>query len=227
MKLLGVDTSTKSFSLALGENGKIGSSRNITLKKVLSSSIIPGIERLLEKEGETPSGLDGFVIGLGPGSFTSLRVGLSTIKALAFVTKKPVVGISSLDAIAAQVKKDGKVCVLTDARRSLVYASFYEKKGEAVQRKGPYLLATVEEVVKRIKNPVIFTGDGVKLFEDHIKKLCKMNKVDFSIEQEKYWLPQARSLIALSWERFKHQQYDDLAALVPLYLYPEDCQVQK
>src|SRR3989338_9976041 len=104
MNILALDTSTKQFSLAVSVKGKIVAQRNIVLKKVLSSSIIPTIDQMLKRLKMTFKDIDGFVVALGPGSFTSLRVGLSTVKAFALATAKPVLGIPSLDALAQGVQ---------------------------------------------------------------------------------------------------------------------------
>ena len=82
MKILSIDTSTKNFSLAVSKDGRVLRYRNIFLDKVLESSIIPSIEGILKSADVRFKDLDGFAIGLGPGSFTSLRVGLSTIKSI-------------------------------------------------------------------------------------------------------------------------------------------------
>ena len=83
MLILSIDTSTKHFSLAVSENGTVLGSKSLKSKKVLSSTIIPAIEKVLKKAGVTLDKIDGFAVGLGPGSFTSLRVGVATVKGLA------------------------------------------------------------------------------------------------------------------------------------------------
>src|SRR3989338_3422719 len=135
MNILAFDTSSKHFSLAVAKDGKTLHSRSIFLKKVLSGSIMPAILGILKKAGLTLAKLDGFAVGLGPGSFTSLRVGLSTVKGLAYALKKPVVGIPSLDVLALNVKEDGQICVVCDAKRNMVYACLYQKKGKELKRK--------------------------------------------------------------------------------------------
>ena len=99
MKLLAIDTSTRNYSLALAQDEKISLSKNIILKDVLSSSMILEVEKSLKKLKWSFKQIDAYIVGLGPGSFTSLRIGLSTVKGFAFATGKPVIGISSLDAI--------------------------------------------------------------------------------------------------------------------------------
>jgi tRNA threonylcarbamoyladenosine biosynthesis protein TsaB len=104
MKILAIDTSTKHLSLAVSDGDKTIASRNVRPRKDLSMTITFDIERVLGKANIRLTDLDGFVVGLGPGAFTSLRVGLSMLKAFVMVTGKPVVGISSLDAIAMNVR---------------------------------------------------------------------------------------------------------------------------
>ena len=217
MKLLSIDTSTKNFSLAVCDGDKILAEKNIQLDKILSDSIIPSIEQILKKSKLSLAKLDGFVVGLGPGSFTSLRVGLSTIKAFALAIDKPVVGIASLDAIALGIKEDGPVCVITDARRNMVYACMYEKQQGQITQKGEYLLTPLEDLLKTIKGQPIFVGDGVIFLKD--KK--------YPVAKEEFWYSQAKYLIPLALERFKDKETENIDTLVPLYLYPEDCQVQK
>lgn len=224
VNLLAVDTSTKHFSLAVVKDARILRSRGIVLKKVLSDSIMPAIQGILKKAGLTLTKLDGFAVGLGPGSFTSLRVGLATVKGLAFALKKPVVGIPSLDVLALGVKGDGQVCALCDAKRNMVYACLYQKKGNELKRKSKYLLIEIENVLKHIKGEVIFTGDGAPLFRATIEKAAGI-KARFAGEKHMY--PQAKHLVTLALERFKARKYDNAETMVPLYLYPEDCQVVK
>ena len=224
MNILALDTSSKHFSLAVAKDGKALYSRGIFLQKVLSDSIMPAIQGILKKAGLTLDQIDGFAVGLGPGSFTSLRVGLATVKGLAFALKKPVVGIPSLDVLALNLAGDGQICVVCDAKRNMVYACLYQKKGDALKRKSKYLLADIKDVLKRIKGEVTFVGDGVPLFRETIEKTAGM-KARFAPEKLMY--PQAKHLAALASKRFEAKDYDAPETLVPLYLYPEDCQVQK
>ncbi|MBI5024694.1 MAG: tRNA (adenosine(37)-N6)-threonylcarbamoyltransferase complex dimerization subunit type 1 TsaB [Candidatus Omnitrophica bacterium] len=224
MNILAIDTSSKHFSLAVAKDGKTLCYRGILLKKVLSDSIMPAIQGILKKAGLTLAKLDGFAVGLGPGSFTSLRVGLSTVKGSAFALKKPVVGVPSLDVLALDITGDGQVCVVCDAKRNMVYACLYQKKVDVLKRKSKYLLTDIQNVLKQIKGDVTFIGDGVPLFRETIEKAAGI-KARFAGEKQMY--PQAKHLAALTLKRFESKEYDAAESLVPLYLYPEDCQVQK
>ena len=221
MKILAIDTSTHYLSMAVVKENKILAHRNIKLRKILSSSIILEIERILKKAKFSLSGLDGFAVGLGPGSFTSLRVGLSTIKAFSFALEKPVVGISSLDVLAMNVKEDGSICVLSDAKRNLLYAAFYEKKNGEIERKSDYLLVSLENLEERISTETILVGDGINILGQATEK------IKGKLTSPSQWRPQAKNLALLALKRFERKEFDDVDKLVPLYLYPEDCQVVK
>lgn len=232
MKILALDTSTKHFSLAVAGNGKVLASKDVVLDKILSQSIVPAIAEVLKKVKLKIKDVDGFVVGLGPGSFTSLRVGLATVKGLSFSTAKPVVGIVSLDAIALGVKlRQGTVLVIQDARRGLVYAALYEKKGLVINRLGEYQLVALEEVLNnkylQTHPPLMITGDAVGMYKDKIAAWAKLNNVDVAFDSRKNVAARAKELIVLSQSDFVKKKFKDVASIIPLYLYPADCQVQK
>ena len=224
MNLLCIDTSTKNLSLAVSNNEKILKFRNAKLSRPLDLSIIPSIKRILDDAKMPVGGLDGFAVGLGPGSFTSLRVGLSAIKGLAFAVRKSVIGISSLDILAMNVRENARICTLCDARRDLVYACFYEKKGLVLKRKSGYLLANIGDVLKQIDGETAFIGDGLKLYKDDIKRAKGITP---KFIDEKYIFPQARHMVPLVLARFQKGKPDNIEKLVPLYLYPDHCQIKR
>jgi len=228
MKLLSLETSTRHFSLAVSEDERIIAARSLILKKVLASSILPGLKSILDRAEISLSKLHGLVVGLGPGSFTSLRIGLATVKGLAFALKIPVVGISSLDAIALNIKGDCPyLCVMTDARRDLIYSCFYKKIGNELKRRRTYRLTDIHQLLNGAKGAIIFAGDAVPIFKKDIMLLSRKKRFTPVFTEEKYWKPKAQSLGLLGYRQFQKEKYDKIDKLVPLYLYPKDCQVQK
>jgi len=219
MYFLSFETSTKIFSLALSQDEKVLRFRNLKSALVLEDSILPTVDKMLDSAGIKFSQIDGFAIALGPGSFTSLRVGLSTIKAFAMSTGKPVVGIPTMDIIAKGVDlgESDEICVLNDARRGKVYACFYGPKG----KKSDYLLTTLDDVLDKVHGKTLFVGDAIGIYRKDIEKAHP--KCLFA--DEKWWYPQSKVMASLAYERFQKKEYDDAAKLLPLYLYPQDCQV--
>ena len=206
MKILAIDTSTRHLSLAVSDGDKTLASRNTRPRKDLSMTITFDIERVLTKANTRLSDLDGFVVGLGPGSFTSLRVGLSMLKAFVLVTGRPVVGVSSLDAVAMNVRVSrvrhgagAQVCVINDARRGMVYSSLYDKKGDALVRHREYQLEPLEKVLDGLAGEVIFIGDAIPLYREKIMLLAKDFKPVFEVE--KRWLPKAQELARIGYQR--------------------------
>jgi tRNA threonylcarbamoyl adenosine modification protein YeaZ len=231
MKILAVDTSTKHLSLAVTDGDHVLATHNVRPKKDLSLTITFDIEHALKKANLTLHDLDGFVVGLGPGSFTSLRVGLSMMKAFIMVTEKSVVGVSSLDVIAMNITahKPTQICVMNDARRNLLYSAIYEKKDTGLTRKSEYLLKPIDEILVLLKDEVVFVGDGIPLYKDHIlaQALKWGNRYSPRFETDKHWLPYAKELARLGYQRFLRGESDKVDTLAPLYLYPEDCQVHR
>jgi tRNA threonylcarbamoyladenosine biosynthesis protein TsaB len=219
MYFVSFETSTKIFSLAVNKDGKVLRYRNLKAALVLEDSILPALDKILDSAGIKFDQIEGFAIALGPGSFTSLRVGLATVKAFAMSTGKPVVGIPTMDIIAHGVDLGAcdEICVIIDARRDKVYAAFYGPKDGTLVRKSDYLLTPLDDVLKKAHGKTLFVGDAVGLYRKNISK--------FLSADEKWWYPQSRVMAALAYERFRNKTYDDAASLVPLYLYSQDCQV--
>lgn len=227
MKLLSVDTSSRVLSLAVSNKDSILAFQNVKLGRKLSTKITLKIEKILDKADVPLSKLDGFVVGLGPGFFTSLRVGLATIKGLSFATKKPVVGISSLDVLAFGMKSwEGQVAVLTDARRGLIYGAIYQRTNGLLKQLKSYSLSSIDDFLKKIKKPVKLVGDATEIYRSDIERILDKKQIDYQIAGEKFWYPQAKDLAMLGLKRFMKKNFDDINSLVPLYLYPEDCQVR-
>ena len=244
MYFLSFETSGKIFSLAINKDEKVLRYRNLKTASVLEDSLLPAMDKILDSAGVKFSQIDGFAVALGPGSFTSLRVGMATVKAFAMSTAKPVVGIPTLDIIAYGIQtmsfpnalignpfkefhQYDEICVINDARRGKVYACLYGPTG----RTSDYLLTSLDDVLEKAHGKTLFVGDALGLYRNSIeeayqkytgkrKSTCKCLFAD-----EKWWHPQARVMAALAYERFRNKQHDDAASLVPIYLYPHDCQV--
>ena len=224
MTLLCVETSSKYLSLAVAEGEKVLRYRNKVLGHGLSSGIVPAIEAILRLAKRNLDQMDAFAVGLGPGGFTSLRVGLSTVKGLSLATGKPVMGVGSLELVAANAPSFGDVCVLVDARRRMVYAAVYQMEGGRPRQKKPPHLTTVTEALKELRPGTIITGDGLAVRQDEIQE--EIQRKGLVALAERDWFPQARRMPALLAKRWQQECFDDAANLAPMYLYPDTCQVR-
>jgi len=140
MLLLITDTSGKDGTVSLARAGEAGlqdSDANVIETALLtggtfSAQLVPQIAALLQRHDFSKSDIGGFIVVVGPGSFTGLRVGLAAIKALAEILQKPIVPVSLLEVVATASRAQGKVAAVLDARRGEVFFGAYEIAGESV-----------------------------------------------------------------------------------------------
>ncbi|HTY46005.1 MAG TPA: tRNA (adenosine(37)-N6)-threonylcarbamoyltransferase complex dimerization subunit type 1 TsaB [Patescibacteria group bacterium] len=223
MKILGVDTTTKFLALALYDNGKVAE-YNVELGRRHSSLLVPVITQSLESLGLGIGDIDYFACGLGPGSFTGMRIGLAAIKGFAYALRKPVIGISTLDILAASVKppQDRAIVPAIDAKRGLVYCSAYRYKKGRLTRIRPYKLLSQEAFLRQAPSRSLLAGDACALYKDDILRRIK----GVTILDREYWFPQGRFLIDRALERIGSGKLDDPFTVKPLYLYPKECQIK-
>lgn len=177
MKILGIDSSGLTASVAVMSEGILTGEYTIHNKKTHSQTLLPMISDMLVMAEIKPEELDCIAVSAGPGSFTGLRIGASTAKGLAWTLGIPIVPVSSLMGLAANVTQRGAVvCPIMDARRNQVYFGIYritEGVPEVLLEPGA---AAIEEAVScadRIGEEIIYIGDGVPVFEDRIRELSQ------------------------------------------------------
>ncbi len=229
MNLLAIETSTRNYSIAVSAENRLVASTVIHSAQVLSDTIIESIDQTLKKARVPLKNINGFIVGLGPGSFTSLRVGLSTIKGFAYATKNPVVGIGSLDLLSKQVQKSQatSICALMDAKRKLFYSCFYDTKSGQLKKRASYALLKSEDVLAHVKDDTVFIGDGINLIETQIKEWGRKKRLKISFAPKKKWTPHAETSLLMALEYFQKKKFLPLNKLNPIYLYPDDCQISK
>jgi tRNA threonylcarbamoyladenosine biosynthesis protein TsaB len=220
MKKLAIDTSSKFLCIAFKDEDRLVF--NYRKKKERQTTyLFCVLQGLLRKYNQRIENIDLFCVGLGPGSFTGLRVGLSSIKGLVFALGKKILGVSTLDIIAKNIKEKGDISVILDAKRGNVYSAFY-KNGQDLLRTSSYLLLNFRDWMRRIKKKTFVLGDAIGIYKDELYK----NKNIICVS-EKYWYPDARNLIELSDKRFKNKSSDNIIKINPLYLYPKECQIRR
>ncbi len=224
MTILAIETSSRQLGIAVSDANQVAATYELLVSDHPHAIELPGaVKRLLASVGGTLQAMDGFVVDVGPGSFTGLRIGVAFVKALAFTTQKPVVGISSLDVLAAAVPfTTSWVCPILDAKQKNVYAGLYRLEEAQPLRQIPDFLGPVDAILSRIQEPVIFLGDGCALYRDRILQKCP----GAQFAPADLWWPRAGTLARLGCKRLLEGQQDDPSQLVPRYLYPQDCQVR-
>ncbi len=221
MKILFIDASTKSLCLGIYNNAKVYE-YNLETGRKLSSLISVTIKRVVEAAGLQISDIDYFACGLGPGSFTGMRVVIATIKALSYALKKPIIGISTLDILASGVKDANALIVpIIDAKRNLIHCSVYKRKNHRLLRLSPYALLSEEDFFRKVKSNSVLLGDAVALYKDKILQNIKGVKV---LDND-YWYPKAHNMIELVLDRIKRKKFMDAFSVKPIYLYPKECQI--
>ena len=130
MKILGIDTSSMAASVAVIEDNKLICEYTINTKKTHSQKLMPMIENMLNLSDLNVREIDAIAVCEGPGSFTGLRIGMATAKAIAHVNDIPVIGVNSLEVLAANMNLcDKKICSILDAQRNQVYTGRYHYEG--------------------------------------------------------------------------------------------------
>jgi tRNA threonylcarbamoyladenosine biosynthesis protein TsaB len=239
MRVLGIDTASPTASAAIVEDGALiaeeirdraGAARNgvsPTLKGNHSEIVLPLIDAVLAKSGLRLDDLSGIAISIGPGSFTGLRIGLATVKGLAYDRQLPVVGVSTLWANAARMKGwSGLICSLLDARKREVYAGLFQSNGQRLTRLTEDAIDSLRHIVDLVKSlreandqSLIFIGDGATVYEklllDEFAPFGQIASETSSV---------AAAVAALGLDRFSSGASDDLGALAPLYLRPSEAE---
>ena len=223
MKLLAVETSSPTFSVAVCGGEKILNSSAMGGMGRPSSHLMEMIQQGMEQAGFTLEDLDGFALSIGPGSFTGLRVGVMTVKTLAWSLKKPVLPVSSLEVIAQNAGSSSQpVCIFLDARKGKVYSALFEADGAGhLKRLSQDRLLLPEEALKQIPKGTLLLGDGVQryseLFASHEQKPVVAPASD--------WIPKAESLCRIAVSRWPTGTVDDPHRLVPQYLYSQESDI--
>lgn len=232
MRLLAVETSTPESSVALaGEEGVIRC-ESLPPGRTQTELLMGAIDRLLRACQTSVRELDGFAVAVGPGAFIGVRVGIATIKGLAMATGKRVMGISTLEGLAARalelpIPADQRlmICPMIDARRREVYAARYRPDDGAshdrcLMRDGDELLVRPEELLSQLTGPTCFLGDGAQLHRALILERLGADAWFPPAERPEWMAPSAAAVARLALRRWREGEAVDPADLTAVYLRP-------
>jgi tRNA threonylcarbamoyladenosine biosynthesis protein TsaB len=217
--ILQIETATASCSVALANEGNVLSFRQIAGRNVHAESITLFIEELIVQAGIKYIDLSAIAVSCGPGSYTGLRIGISTAKGLCFALDKPLIAVETIEAMAAGVINrsvalmdgDTLLCPMIDARRMEVYAAVFTSEGVRVR---PTSAAIIDErsfgdLLQRQK--ILFFGDGAEKCQ---KVLAGNNNARFLPD----FVNSATDLTPKAYEKFQKKDFEDIAYFEPFYL---------
>ena len=225
MIVLGIETSTPQTSVAIG-----------TETEILAKVSIAG--RARQEVGDSGAGpaaasgpistcreVGGIAVGIGPGLFTGLRVGVETAKTLAQVLHVPIVGITSLDALAYAVRTSHKrIAAVIDGRRGEVFFAVYRSVPGGVVRETEQVVITPDRLVAELEalgGEVLAVGNGAMLYRHGLEELGSQIEIASAVVAH----PEAASLVELAVPRFLREEHDRLYDVVPVYLRKSDAEI--
>jgi tRNA threonylcarbamoyladenosine biosynthesis protein TsaB len=222
--VVGIETSTPQTSVAIGTETEIIGTISIA-GRARQESITPALRQLLEWSDLSLKQVGGIAVGVGPGLFTGLRVGVETAKTLAQVLHVPIVGITSLDALAYAVRTTHKrIAAVIDARRGEVFFSIYRSVPGGVVRENEYTVATPDRLSAELEatpGEVLAVGNGAMLYRHVLEDLGSRIELASSIAAH----PEAAALVELAVPRFLREEHDHLFDVVPVYLRKSDAEI--
>lgn len=217
MIVLGIDTSGYVNAVGVSDGACILSEESFPAKTDSLQQIVDNIDTVLKKAGLNLKEVEGIGVGLGPGSWTGIKVGVTVGKMLAFSTNQPICGIATLEALAYAVQgQTTLICsVISAGIGDNVYAAFYRCEKDAVVQQGDYFIGDIKNLVPLIKAPVILVGSGVQhYYELLVKEEDSLKDKVKTIEA----LPSGGVIAQLAAIRLEQGKSDNPLALTPLYL---------
>jgi tRNA threonylcarbamoyladenosine biosynthesis protein TsaB len=215
MKVLGIDTSTTLGGIALIDEQILIAETRLNVKVAHSERLMSEVSLCVERTGLSLDDIDLFAIAVGPGSFTGLRVGVSTVKGLAYATGKPVTAVSTLEAFAWNAAFSRyPVCPLLDARKKEVYGAVFQWTDEGFVMQIPEGAYPIRALVERLTEQTLFLGEGALLYRSDIEEVFGSHAIFGSPEM---MAPSPAHVAQLGMRNARNNIFCDPATLTPRY----------
>lgn len=213
--LLAVDTSTAQMGLGLYDGSQVTSEYAWRSSQRHTVELAPAVSELLTRCGLSMEDVQALGVALGPGSFTSLRVGLALVKGLSLARHLPLIGVPTLEILAAaQAPSRLPLAVVLQAGRGRLAVGWYKGSKNGWQAKGPARVMTVQALMDEIKSPVMICGE---LTAADRQKLAGKQEIHLASPAQSVRRPAV--LAELAWRRWQSGHIDDEATLAPIYLH--------
>lgn len=226
--ILGIDTSTRCCTIAITrgthEQGEVLAEISLSSSVTHSRRIITLVDRIFSETELSWDDINGIAIGLGPGSFTGLRIGMATAKGFAAATGKKLLGVSTLTALAACCGSQKRICAVIDARKKEVYTAFYRRSESGILETEKDVRAlSPESLCDEIDEPTLMVGDGVNRYSD--VWLSSVNSGNIEFASAYLHGPSGASIALLGGDLYQNEDFLDVASSAPLYVRASDAEL--
>ena len=214
MKLLSIDTSSDVCSVAILEDDNLIKELYITDSKTHSENLMPLVDKLFKETGLQLSDMGAIACSIGPGSFTGIRIGIATVKAMAEVFNLPVIGVTSLETLA-EIESNSTIVSLIDARNEQVYCGIY---GD-----GELLADDIHTIIEHLRafDNIQFVGNGAILHKELLEN--ELKNVSFSDKN----VQSAYSLGKCAYRKLQNGEAKNADTILPIYLRPSQAERMK
>ncbi len=225
MLVMGIETSSMHGGVALLSEQGLLSEYLLNVRATHTERLLPSIDRVLRDAAVTLKQVEGLAVATGPGSFTGLRIGLSTVKGLVAATGAPVVGVSTLEAMAWTLPFCAHpICPILDARKGEVYCAQFRHAGGRLTRVMDEAALSPDALIDCIREPTVFIGDGVTVYGDRLKTGLKELALFPPISQRG---GRASAVAELGRRRLLEGDRDEISELAPRYLRASEAELKR
>lgn len=224
MWILSIDTALHNGNIALAQNGAVACELVLGDDMRHSSRVLEAVDNLMRKAGLALTELDGLAVTVGPGSFTGLRIGISTVKGLAFALNNPVAGLCVLEALARQADFEPAAIVtaMVDGSKQEVFTRSYRLSDGVPEPVSAYANFAYQTAAAALTDKSLVIGNGAPLIEPF---LTASQRAFVQIAPPAMWLLQNHILAQMAWEKFWSGEIMDGGALIPNYIRKSDAEL--
>lgn len=210
MKILAIETSHIVGSIAAAEDERLLGEEEFEEGMVHGRDLVPRLKALVERLGWTLRDVGLLAVSIGPGSYTGLRVGVTTVKTVAYAVGMDIVGVPSLDVLARNAPDtEATVCPVVDAKRKQVYTCLYDRERNRV---GDLTVVDPDELAATLPEGTFVLGDALEFYRD------VYDRNGLRLADRSLWRPRAGIVAQLGFRLHAQGRRDDCMSLVPLYL---------
>ena len=221
MRVLAVDTSTMMSSISILEDDKIIADSSINQEETHSEMLVPLIKRMLDDLKIKANDIDLFAIAKGPGSFTGLRIGMTSLKAMAQALDKPIIGVSTLKGMAYSIMNDGYVLAIIDARGKRYFAGLYKWNNDQLEMQFEEIIEenVLEERIQEIDR-ITIVGEAISKLPNKIKEFSNVKLSHPGLNNGI-----SRNIAVLAKEKYEKGEIDNTFDITPNYLRKSQAEI--